>query len=328
MIIDNKLVFCTLFEKNYHHGLSALINSLYNNDFRGAIYVGYKGILPIWAKCARENKSIDWVGATLFSPATGIDVHFLPIVTECHLTNFKPNFMLELLNGPAASANGIIYLDPDIIINTNVKYFFDWTTYGISVCEDVNSPLPLLHPRRMAWREYFFNYGINLLPREPWYANGGFVGVSRYNIDFIYKWKNIQECMALSIGGLNRSSLQGTPLQNKDAYFFSPFSKTDQDALNCTIEATQLNVSFMGKDAMGFVPGLACLPHALGTPKPWEWPFLKMVFNGIPPTSAIKAYWDNVEGPIQSHSKYEIYIQRLNLKLASFIGRFYRNHGR
>ena len=39
-------VICTLFEGHYHYGLAAFINSVLRYNFKGCIYVGYKGKLP------------------------------------------------------------------------------------------------------------------------------------------------------------------------------------------------------------------------------------------------------------------------------------------
>src|SRR5450631_3672108 len=92
---------CTLFENNYHYGVAALTNSLYISGYRGAIYAGYRGTLPPWCLNAKENKLLNWPDSKTLEVADGIQIHFLPLNTPYHLANYKPDFMLSLLNGPA-----------------------------------------------------------------------------------------------------------------------------------------------------------------------------------------------------------------------------------
>ena len=98
------VVVCTLFEGNYHVGVGALTNSLYVNGFRGLVYAGFRGELPTWAKNAEKQSVGKWTTASVLKVADGLELAFLPLETNYHLTNFKPAFMLELLDGPATWA--------------------------------------------------------------------------------------------------------------------------------------------------------------------------------------------------------------------------------
>src|SRR5579859_5393257 len=102
---------CTLFEGNYHFGLGALANSLYSNGFRGTIYCGYRGPLPPWI-----TDGIKAAGFTEFTPADGLTLRFIPLTTNVHLTNYKPDFMLKIWQEHCPKVKGLFYFDPDITI--------------------------------------------------------------------------------------------------------------------------------------------------------------------------------------------------------------------
>ena len=108
-------IVCTIFEKHYHYGLAAFINSLHRSGFSGNVYAGYKGTLPKWCSAAVTNDGLGWKGGSSLLVTEELTVHFLPIVTDFHLANYKPDFMLELMKGVAKDAKGIVYFDPDIV---------------------------------------------------------------------------------------------------------------------------------------------------------------------------------------------------------------------
>lgn len=315
-------VVCTLFEGHYHYGVAALVNSLHEQGFRGDVYAGYRGKRPAWACFPVADQSIDWVGAESFQVAEGLQLHLLPLTTDYHFTNFKPDFMLMLWGGVAQNAQQLFYFDPDIVLLAPWSFLQDWATCGVCLCEDVNSPLAEFHPRRVAWRRYFLDNGIELRFRNAIYVNGGFVGVQ--SKAFLVLWQKIQEVMAPQIGGLNRSSLTGTPLAATHQGPLAPFGKTDQDALNATVEAWQGDVSFMGKEAMAFEAGTILMPHALGQPKPWQWPYLRQAIQGKPPRLVDRAYWNSANVVIQSQPNFRVSLKKATLTVAAFIGRFYR----
>ena len=315
---------CTLFEGHYHNGVAALTNSLYRQGYRGCIYAGYRGQLPHWTVNASANSSYSWQGSKVLNVADGLQLHFLPLDTEYHLTNYKPDFMIRVLNGPAKGAQRIFYFDPDIVITAPWKFFGEWVEYGVALCEDVNSPLSRNHPRRVAWRRYFANQGISLSFKDQAYVNGGYVGISIGQEGFLQTWRDIQEAMAPAIGGLMRSALNGHALPPEAQGAFAPFGKTDQDALNAAVEAWEGDLSLIGKEAMGLKSGTAMMPHALGQTKPWKWKPLTQVLLGRPPRLVDREYWNAAKGPIVSHSLALIHGRRVTIKIASFFGRFYK----
>src|SRR5690554_6177053 len=155
-------IVCTLFENHYHNGVAILANSLYRQGYRGDIFAGYRGSLSGWAAEAEGNPTLSWQGAQTIAVTEDFRLHFLPLDTDYHLTNYKPDFMLELWKGPAKHVSQMFYFDPDIIVTAPWSFFNEWVQYGIALCEDVNSPLAEFHPRRMAWRQYFGKNGISL----------------------------------------------------------------------------------------------------------------------------------------------------------------------
>lgn len=319
-------VICTLFEGNYHFGLAALVNSLFHQGYKGEIFAGYRGALPTWAHQAKINEALNWQGATSLDLDSQIRLHLLPLATDYHFTNYKPDFILELWNGPAKKAQNIFYLDPDIVVSVKWDMFEQWVTCGVALCEDVNSPLPKNFPRRVAWRNFFATHDLKLSFRESFYVNGGFVGVNSAQRGFVDIWKRMQELMADQIGGLNRSSIMGAQIADHAKGVFAPFGRTDQDALNAAVEAFDGPVSIVGKEAMGFISGEAMLPHALGQPKPWNASSFSRIIAGIPPRQIDKQYWTYANGPITTTSKARIYRKKLVLRLSALFGRLYRRN--
>jgi lipopolysaccharide biosynthesis glycosyltransferase len=306
---------CTLFEGHYHYGLAALSNSVYKQGFRGTIYVGYRGELPTWVQVKndsgfQEKKDVELI------PAEGLILKFIYLETSNHFTNYKPKFMKDLLVKYKTFDN-LFYFDPDIVVNKDFSFYLDWINCGITVCEDVNSPIQEFHPRRVGWRNYFKKYNLNLEFKNQIYVNGGFVGVNRAHLDFLDLWIKTQELAAELIGGLQFSFL--------DKIKVMMFNVFDQDCLNASIEAYKGTFSFINKEGMGFsVGGDKAMFHALGSPKPWKANILSRAFNGRVPRNVDTAYWANSSGPILAHSKWEIYRKTTSIKLAKLIGRFYK----
>jgi hypothetical protein len=317
-------VICTLFESHYHYGLGAFINSLYASGFTGDIYAGYKGELPEWTRSLTQFNTSSVDVKKTFVIKEVIQLHFIPLKTNYHLANYKPNFMQWIFETSDSEADSVFYFDPDIIVNYKWSFYEEWVSYGITLCEDVNSPLPLNHPRRMAWNKYFKNNDVKLIFNQVVYANSGFVGVSKKNKDFLAKWIMVQEKIAPLINGLDHSPFEGKGfLSEEHRGNYSPFNRTDQDALNIAVGTWDGIVSFVGKEGMALQPGPNLMLHALGSPKPWRSNYLKLMFKGRKPAVADKGYWDSTSFPVAMFSSIYIRKKRAAIKFASFIGRFY-----
>ncbi|MDD3078964.1 MAG: hypothetical protein PHH37_07650 [Paludibacter sp.] len=319
-----KSAICTLFEGHYHYGVAALTNSLYKRGFRGSIYAGYRGALPPWVKNIYNTTEFSWPGAKTFKVADGLVLYFLPLTTSYHLTNYKPDFMLELWAGPAKDAEAMFYFDPDIVQVAPWTFMEEWVNCGVAVSEDVNSPLEKYHPKRVAWRNYFGKYGYMLNFKNNIYVNGGFVGARVENKVFIEYWRRVQEKMGEGIGGLNRSAFtKGEPLFLQDSGDFAPFGKTDQDALNASIEFYKGDISYITKAGMGFEAGLLVMAHALGKNKPWLKLYIKDFLRGYKIGIVDKSFWNNVVEPIRIYDKIKINMTLFEIKIFSFLNRFY-----
>jgi hypothetical protein len=317
---------CTVFEGHYHYGVAALSNSLYKQGFRGTVYVGYRGNLPNWVLKGKREIIGKWNDAITLAPVEGFQLIFLPIVTSYNMANYKPDFMLELWEGPAKNEEALFYFDPDIIVNDSWSCFEQWVNCGVALCEDVNSPLQEFHPRRVGWRNYYKNHNIDLQYKNQIYVNAGFVGLLKKDISFLRLWIKLQEIMGPAIGGLENSiflnqTYNSTVLKEEG---FTIFDKPDQDALNAAIEVYIGAISYLGKEGMGFENGHITMFHALGSPKTWKTNHLLRAIQGSSPRISDAIYWKHCSHPILAHPKLEIILKKLSIKVSKLIGRFYK----
>lgn len=318
-----KSAVCTLFEGSYHLGLAVLVNSLHRAGFRQTVFAGYRGVLPPWARAAVPLTYPGWPDATLLSIEAGPRIVFLPVTTAHHLTNFKPEFMLALMDGPARDAESLFYLDPDICVAAPWRYFEEWVSCGVALCEDMNSPLPEHHPRRVGWRRYYAKRGLHLKFRGHEYVNGGCVGLRASDRAFLETWKSAMQLMASEIGSLAAAKIGGG-VAYRSSGFADCFDCSDQDALNATVEATDRVISVIGQEAMGFKPGAALLPHAVGSSKPWQRSYLRMALRGVAPRLVDKSFWANASTPIAAYSDRQAALKRLDVAAGAAIGRLLR----
>jgi hypothetical protein len=311
---------CTLFEGHYHHGVAALSNSLYNNGFRGSIYVGYRGELPSWASTSIVNHNLEYQDGRTLKIFEGLKLHFLPINTNYHLANYKPFFMLELWSGPAKNADKMFYFDPDIVIKSQWEYFDKWVDYGVALVHEITSnDMPPSHPLRKNWEEVIRKCNKKNVRSINSYINSGFCGLKRKDISFLKDWVCITET---AITNFEFNSQQFQHSKNRGFMFFAQ----DQDAFNITAMCSESPISEMGPEAMDFIHGGFTMSHAIGGPKPWRKNFILSALKGIPPSIADKTFWLNVGLPISTFNYgTKIYI-KYAIKVASFMGRFYRKY--
>lgn len=302
---------CTLFEGDYHLGLAAFVNSLVHAGYKGTVWAGYRGALPPWLNQLRRTDA----SGHEYIVADQVKVVFLPLTTEIHLTNCKPQFMLDLLAGPAHDCTYIWYFDPDIFLRAKWSFFAMWQTYGIALCEEiVNYNLAENSPLRLQWVDLGSELGLGEPQRLNQYFSGGMVGTAAAHAGFLELWKRI----------LDSIHAAGYDLQVfKPGTVEMPFNATDQDALNMAAMYSKYPLTTMGPEAMGFTPSGFTMYHAVGQ-KPWRGSFLLRALAGVPPSGALKFFFTQVTSPIRPYSSLHLFAKRVGCSVASFIGRFYR----
>ena len=305
--LNTKSAICTLFEGDYHYGVGALTNSLYKNGFRGIIWAGYRGALPFWAKPMIPAEKYDE-----FAVAEGCLIRFVKLETDYHLTNYKPDFMLDLWENYCPEAEYMFYFDPDIVVKCHWFYFEEWAGYGVALCEDVNSPVSSNHPIRAAWKLLFLKYGISLESNLEYFVNGGFVGLNHGKIYFLENWIENLSVIKKMIGSLKNF---------KSGSRTSQFAFPDQDALNIATMRNEKNASIVGKEGMDFIPGGSIMSHAIGSNKPWKKKFILHALDGRGVRTVDKLFWKNTQVPIKLYTQSFSTFQNMKLILATIISR-------
>jgi len=302
---------CTLFEGDYHLGLAAFINSLVRAGYNGTIWAGFRGDLPPWIDQLRRLNS----NSNEYMVTDLVLLVFVPVVTDMHFANHKPQFMLDLINGPARECKYLWYFDPDIFIRCRWSFFMDWQRHGIALCQDlVNNILPENSPLRQSWVEIASRIG--LIGPQPlnYYFNSGMVGVSSTHLSFLRLWKSLID--QAEVTGCNlKEFMPGTREM--------PFHACDQDALNIAAMFTEHPLTTMGPEAMGFVGGGFTMYHAIGI-KPWRGSLLLRTLNGFPPSNATKFFFSEASTPIHYYSTWRLFSKRFACTISAFVGRFYR----
>lgn len=293
---------CTLFEGHYHLGVGALINSLHASGFSGRVICGHRGAEPAWAAAARELRG-------------GIEVHFVPIASGVHLTNYKPEFLRECWATHAAEATQLYYFDPDIVVKAPWSVMARWAADGVALCEDVNANFPARHPYRLAWLDFLQARGLTTTRSLDRYYNAGFIGLPRAYRDLLDTWIRI-----VALGGEVVGSLSRLKVDQPHALFHS----ADQDALNMALMVNAAPINAAGPEGMDFANGGHLLSHAIGGRKPWRGGFLGEALRGHPPAAAQKSFFRFAESPLKLFPSGELARLRLSLRTGALLGRLYR----
>lgn len=302
---------CTLFEGDYHYGVGALANSLYNNGFRGEIWAGYRGTLPTWANPLKQGQ-----GYQEFYIGKDCSIRFVKLNTPYHLTNYKPTFMWELWENYCPDAEALFYFDPDIINKCHWSFYEEWVNRGIALCEDIYYNVPVNHPRRLAWQEFAELKGYPLKKELNRFYNAGFVGLKQSYKSICLIWQQLID-MCIADGYLDAGVIR-----SENIY---PYLVDDQCVLNLTLMLTSEPLSTVGCEGMDFLlPGNIMSHAAQPGGKPWRKKALLQALNGVPPTLSDKAYWQQTQIPIQLYSRWQHFWKKLELLSGAAVGRFIR----
>jgi len=301
-----EIVVC-LFDGGFDLGFAVLANSLSKHNYHGLLYVGYRGKLPVW------TSQLERIDPECFYLSKEIIIQFVPVSTEMHLGYYKPYFLKQTFE-VFPSADKVYYFDTDIIVKAPWIVFSKWLDKGVCLCLDNNFHyVHTSHPWRKDWRQLAGNDYKNFNETSQ-YFNSGFLGIERKSIDLIERWIYFTE-KYIDMGGTIDFFVKNTN---------SSF-KGDQDLLNAAITiSSDIEINVMGKEAMGFSLPATIMLHAIGEVKPWNKHFLKELFMlGRAPSMAEKMFFNFCKYPISIFSNLEYKIKRLDLLVASFLGRFF-----
>lgn len=312
---ENETAICTLFEGDYHLGLAAFVNSLVRAGYRGTVWAGYRGALPPWIE---QLQRVGHSQAAEFWVANQIHIVFIKLSTNIHLTNYKPEFMLNLLGNEAHDCNYLWYFDPDIFLQASWSFFAEWQSYGIALCQEaVDNIFPADAPLRQQWMKLAAGIGFSDPHPVNHYYNGGMIGIPSAHAEFLTAWKRLID-LAESTGYDMKCLGHGSREM--------PFNMSDQDALNIAIMYTKSPLTTLGPQGMGFIYGASMMMYHTVGQKPWRGSFLLRALRGMPPSGAMKFFLTQVASPIRVYSPMHLRAKRLACSLAAFVGRFYRRY--
>lgn len=300
----------TLAEGRFFLGVTSLINSLHFAGFDGRFVVGYRS----------DDPFVDAFRNQLAAAELGEDkVVLLPFDHPRHFANLKAQFLKHLF--VRFNSDASTYMDPDITVNCPWPWIAEWASTGPAVCADINWDLPDSHPTRHSWRHSASMLGYAADRPLDVYYNSGFLSISHRDAGFLDIWEDLIDRIGSTNNPLDGvGSIQQWRRGGRWLPFFSP----NQDTLNLALMIWTDAIVSLGPDAMGFSPGYAILPHAIGPVKPWEKNFFLSTAHGFPPSGADKAFWRFVkQGPLRPFASGYTFRKVATIALCSFAGRIY-----
>jgi hypothetical protein len=277
-------------------GLLVLMNSLARNGFDGKLWIGQRASKPLALPLARVELP--------FAMAV------VDIPSERPFTYYKAEFVASIWAKVEPNASFVCYMDCDLVLDREWSFVRSWMSGGLAIVEDMgHRRVGTLHPVRRAWAEFIVACGEDVVRTPDHYYNAGFVGTSRSDLGFVDTWRRLAlllERMPLQ-DGAELPFVKGVrdtgaaPAISSDARtLLRQVFLEDQDAFNMAIMATNVGLSAMGPDAMGFTGGRTpVLAHAVGPNKPWTKPYIRRLLrHGDRVSIADDTWWKYASSPI------------------------------
>ncbi len=304
-------VCCTLYEGDHVHGTGALANSLYRAGFRGLLVIGYRGALPSWAERSA-------CGTWHWSDGSGFRVVFWEVLPDIAVHQQKPYLMARILDDTELAATSVLFFDADALVIAAWRYFEALVASSVVLVKDyVFDLVSENHPWRAEWKSLCAEIGLPVSRVREEYYISAFCGVPRAYRELVDNWWRLT---------------QGLHARRPDVKFaFKPgdrmtdaFQGTDQDLLSAALMTTNSPICTLGCESFGFT-GVPCtMLHPTGE-KPWRGSAIsRLIKRGVAPDLYTRHYSHFLDEPIPVLSANRRLIQRLDVRCASALSRFYR----
>lgn len=294
-----------LVENDYWHGVSALLNSLIKNNFKGNFCIGYKGNIPAW--CQKLNNTVDSVIPKC------INIILIEIKCNRHVGFHKPFYLNDLIKTyhPAR----LFYFDVDCLPVTNFDFFEKWTENHISISMDeCFTFVHKNHPWKIEWSNILEKNDLKVESIDLPYINSGYIGLPEKHYSLITIWKNITlylENIGLDTNGFNKNPT--LPIQG------------DQEILNLALCCfNESNLSILGKEGMGFKDPIYLMVHCTNSNKPWSCKYLiSFLRKGVSASNRDKIYFKHINLHVKSFSIFQMLMRSIDLKICSILNRIF-----
>ena len=305
-------ILTTLAERDYFLGLAALLNSVVAyGTYVDKVIVGYREALPDWLPPLRPSRN----GQSFILPG-GLEVELVELNGSLHMVHEKPKWFLHVTEVLAPDATEYYFFDSDIIINSRMNFYGEWVKEGVAICGDVNFVFHRHHPIRKKWAAFARAAGREVTNELDDYYNSGFLGWTQETKQFVYDWNEAFALLAPHSGNMKEFRVF-----DRTATVLS----TNQDSFNLAAMITEVPISPIGPEAMGFIYGLRLMHHPIG-PKPWTRKFVPEFFKGKPPRESDLIFWQYVNGSeLTPLAGGKVKNTQTLLKLLRFGGRFYES---
>lgn len=299
----------TLYEKSYHRGVGALVNSLINCGYSGNVYVGYRDHKPPWVSQLKRLGECEYY-------CDPIHLHFFQVQTPMHLGFFKPFAALDIFER-YEEIDSLVYADPDIAFLADWDFFRSWLSGGLAFVGDCTfDRIPVGHPWRNDWEILLTEASLEIRNSTVTasYVNGGFFGVSREQSSLLHIWCKLTDVASGRFCDITRYEMSARTRS----------VVSDQDLINASLLAHTNQPVILGPEAMGFTGYDFVMSHAVASPKPWNQVFTFEAIKGNRPSRACEIWLRSTSGPIEVIDARIRCLKKIDMKIAKLISRFWR----